>query len=63
MISFLDIPIIAPEIQLLFKAKNTRPKDQADFERTLPHLNQPQIHWLARALEEHHPGHAWIDAL
>jgi hypothetical protein len=36
IISSLGIPILAPEIQLLFKAKQTRAKDQADFELTLP---------------------------
>jgi len=61
MISFLQIPILAPQIQLLFKAKQTRPKDQADFECTLPRLKSAQIEWLTTALRKYHPAHPWID--
>ena len=38
MASSLGISILVPEIQLLYKAKQTRPKDHADFELTLPRL-------------------------
>ena len=58
--SFLGIPIISPEIQLLFKAKHTRTKDIADFERTLPRLNRNQIDWLFGALSQYHPDHPWL---
>ncbi|GHO61437.1 hypothetical protein KSC_003290 [Ktedonobacter sp. SOSP1-52] len=33
------IPYLAPEIQLLYKAKALRPKDEADFARILPALD------------------------
>jgi len=58
--SFLGIPIVSPEIQLLFKAKHTRAKDIADFEKTLPRLNQSQIDWLFGALSQYHPDHPWL---
>jgi uncharacterized protein (DUF952 family) len=48
-----------PEIALLFKAKAPRFKDQRDFERVLPHLDEAARTWLAWALAEAHPGHAW----
>jgi hypothetical protein len=59
--SSLGIPAMAPEVQLLFKAKHTREKDQQDFVATLPRLSHTQKQWLVNALREHHPGHAWTD--
>jgi len=59
MMSFLGIPILAPEIQLLFKAKQTRPKDQNDFDLMLPFLNPAQRRWLADALKQYYPDHSW----
>jgi hypothetical protein len=56
------IPYVRPEIALLFKAKHTRDKDQADFEASLPLLDRLQRAWLTDALELVHPGHPWIDA-
>lgn len=54
------IPYLAPEIQLLYKAKGLRPKDEADFARTLPHLDQERRQWLAQALTVVHPNHSWL---
>lgn len=44
------IPYLAPEIQLLYKAKAPRPKDEADFARTLPSLDWQSHQWLAQSL-------------
>jgi aminoglycoside-2''-adenylyltransferase len=57
------IPIIAPEIQLLYKAKERRPKDDRDFATALPRLDSRQRTWLAEGLELQHPGHAWLGRL
>ena len=54
------IPYLAPEIQLLYKAKGLRPKDEADFARTLPALDQKSRHWLAQTLALVHPDHPWL---
>lgn len=55
-----DIPIMAPEIQLLYKAKlPNRPKDEADFRHTLPALSPHQRSWLAESLAIVMPGHPW----
>ena len=54
------IPYLAPEIQLLYKAKSLRPKDEADFAKVLPHLNQRSRQWLAQALAIVHPHHSWL---
>ena len=54
---------LAPEIQLLFKAKYDIPKSHADFAVALPLLSAAQRVWLAAALERVHPRHAWIERL
>jgi uncharacterized protein (DUF952 family) len=53
------VPVVAPEIALLFKAKAPRFKDQRDFDRVLPHLDRAARGWLASALEQAYPGHPW----
>ncbi|WP_374216324.1 nucleotidyltransferase domain-containing protein [Frankia sp. R82] len=53
------IPYLAPELVLLFKAKHVRPKDQVDFDATIPHLAPAQRRTLARLLAHAYPGHRW----
>jgi hypothetical protein len=62
-LSSVGIPYLAPELVLLFKAKHVRPKDQADFEATVPHLSPAQRAALAELLARVHPGHRWLMAL
>jgi len=57
------IPYLAPEIQLLYKAKARRPKDEADFLHTLPMLDRKRRQWLRRALTLAHRHHAWLELL
>ena len=57
------IPYLAPEIQLLYKAKGRRPKDEADFRSALPALDQERRQWLRDTLATTHPGHPWLDTL
>jgi len=54
------IPFLRPEIQLLYKAKHHRPKDEADFEEALPSLDPDARRWLRDALARYHPGDPWI---
>jgi hypothetical protein len=54
------IPYLAPELVLLFKAKEARPKDQADFTETVPHLTPTQRQTLAELLARVHPDHRWL---
>jgi hypothetical protein len=58
-----DVPHLVPEIQLLYKAKSHRPKDDADFEAALPFLGLRRRAWLRAALSAHHPGDPWLDRL
>jgi hypothetical protein len=57
------IPYLAPEIQLFYKARNPRPKDETDFTAVLPHLSQPQQQWLSSALARTYGHHPWHDRL
>jgi hypothetical protein len=57
------VAFVRPEIALLYKAKGSRFKDQRDFDRALPHLDTAARTWLASALDQAHPGHAWRERL
>ena len=57
------IPYLAPEIQLLYKAKGLRPKDDVDFTQALPLLDQKRRQWLKNAVATVHPQHPWLDRL
>jgi hypothetical protein len=57
------LPYLAPEIQLLFKARNARPRDHADFARVSPALDAEARRWFRDALALTDPGHQWINAL
>jgi hypothetical protein len=52
---------LVPELVLLFKAKNPRSKDQADFDATVPHMTAAQRETFAELLARVHPGHRWLD--
>jgi len=57
------IPYSCPEATILFKAKHTRKKDEADLAAVLPLLGPERRRWLAEALERVHPGHRWLASL
>lgn len=57
------IAYLAPEIQLLYKARATRAQDQADFDRVVPHLENNPRAWLRESLMSIHPEHPWISVL
>jgi hypothetical protein len=57
------IPYVIPEVALLFKAKDVRDKDEADFRRVLPAMDQPRISRLFRWLSQVHPGHPWLEKI
>ena len=57
------VAYLRPEIQLLLKARGLRPKDQLDFDVTLPLLSRRSRVWLRESLDLVHPGHPWLSAL
>ena len=54
------VPYLAPELQLLFKAKGHRPKDDLDAATVIPALDPDRRRWLAEHLDA---GHPWLDHL
>lgn len=59
-----EMPVLAPEIQFLYKAKQpNRPKDEQDFQETLPALDADRRQRLASWLDIVSPGHPWIALL
>ena len=61
--STVGIPYLAPEMQLFYKAKTLRPKDETDFTAVLPSLTQAQRQWLSDAIAHPHGDHPWRDRL
>jgi len=59
MMSRSGLPILAPEVVLLFKAKHLLPRDQADFERVYPLLSCEAREWLMTGIELAHPDCLW----
>lgn len=58
------VPIIAPEIALLYKSKNPAHEGNAsDFRNALPHLNRTQLAWLKQALTIEYEAHEWLMAI
>ncbi|MCT2594766.1 amino acid transporter [Streptomyces sp. N2-109] len=57
------IPYLAPEVQLFYKAKEPRPKDEQDFSAVLPALSDKQRHWLANVIVQTLGHHPWVGRL
>ncbi len=58
------IPILNPLIQLLYKAKDIRTKDQHDFNGLLPFLDPDQKKWLHDRIKRvYRLPHPWLDSL
>ncbi|MGV9847491.1 nucleotidyltransferase domain-containing protein [Streptomyces sp. NPDC003442] len=59
MTSAAGIPFLAPDVQLYYKAKAPRPKDEEDFDAVLPLLTEQQRRWLADAITQTYGPHPW----
>lgn len=57
------IAYLAPEIQLLYKARATRARDQVDFDHVVPHLDRDARTWLRNSLILVDPKHVWNSML
>jgi hypothetical protein len=62
-LSNTGIPVVRPEVQLLYMAKSTDDKNEHDFVVTRPRLDHDAARWLARSLAVAHPDHRWLEAL
>jgi hypothetical protein len=62
--SACGLPILAPEIVLLYKSKNSdHGGNNADFRQALPLLEDERRAWLRAALERMQPEHPWLNEL
>jgi hypothetical protein len=59
----LGIPYLAPEIVLLYKSKEPKPKDEQDFHIALPAFTTDQLAWLGQVLQQVDPSHPWLAEL
>lgn len=58
------VPCIRIEVQLLYKCRRPRPKDELDFAACLPLLSSDQRQWLASHIRRLFPdGHPWLKEL
>jgi hypothetical protein len=57
------IPVLAPEIQLLYKSRCPRPKDESDFATALPFLESFRRERLRKLLAAYQPDHQWLPRL
>lgn len=57
------VPYLSPEIQLLYKARSRRAKDQADFDHIAPRMDPSARAWLRHALLLTDPEHEWLPHL
>jgi Aminoglycoside-2''-adenylyltransferase len=58
------IPILAPEIVMLYKSKRaTEHKEQLDFSNVLSAFDAERRQWLLENLEAMDPDHDWLTAL
>ncbi|HEX5116308.1 MAG TPA: amino acid transporter [Pseudonocardiaceae bacterium] len=57
------IPYLAPEIQLFYKARGLRAKDDADFDAIHTLLDAQQRQWLVDAIRDTYGAHPWLDRL
>lgn len=64
LVAYNGIPCVRIEVQLLYKARGARPKDQIDFMACLPRLDSAAKQWLTDALCVLYPdSHPWLAAL
>lgn len=57
------VPYLVPQIELLFKSKSPRPRDEADFTLTVRELPPAARRWLASAIRRTDPSHPWLKRL
>lgn len=63
MASADGVPFLALDVQLYYKAKTPRPKDEEDFDAALPVLTDQQRRWLVDAISKTYGPHPWIKRL
>jgi hypothetical protein len=62
-VSASGLPILRPEVQLLYMAKSSEPKHSHDFDAVRPTLDDEARSWLTGALAVTLPSHPWLALL
>lgn len=58
------LPCLAPQVQLFYKAKSPRPKDELDRLQVIPMLDDAQRRWLFDAIAKTYgENHLWLATL
>ncbi len=57
------LPILAPELALLYKSSSLDADNWSDFRAALPALSPESRDWLGAALARTSPGHPWLPEL
>lgn len=57
------VPYIRPDVQLLYKSKQSRANAESDFLTVLPRLDPAARSFLAAGLWATAPGHRWLERL
>lgn len=63
LIAVDGVSYLAPEVQLLFKSRGQREKDERDLAEVAPLLGSERRAWLADALERTDAGHPWLEVV
>lgn len=63
MVTSDGIPVVRPEVQLLYMSTSGDAKNQHDYELAHAKLPPTDAAWLAQSLATTRPGHPWINAL
>ena len=64
LVRYGGLPCVRIDVQLMYKARGNRPKDQIDFQASLPLLTPEARAWLRQALRFEYAGsHPWLAAL
>ncbi|HSL25694.1 MAG TPA: hypothetical protein VLA54_05365 [Acidimicrobiia bacterium] len=58
-----NVPYLAPDLHLLFKSRDLRPKDHADAKRVTPVLDKRQRAFLTAHLVADHPWHRLLKTM
>jgi hypothetical protein len=61
--SATGLPVLLPEVELLYKARGPRPRDDQDLDQALLLMDPDAVAWLAAAVATAHPDSPWLPRL
>jgi hypothetical protein len=57
------LPVLLPEVELLYKSAGPRPRDDQDLDHALPLMDPDALAWLAASIATAHPSSPWLPRL